>query len=50
MNIGYWFINTAGIGGLLVITVATIVLIAYARMLYWIYQGGKVEGDPDARH
>ena len=48
MNVGYWLINTPGIGGLIVVGIFTIVLICYARMLYWIYQGGKVEESSDA--
>jgi hypothetical protein len=45
---GYWIINTAGNGGIIVVGIATIVLIAYARMVYWICEGGKVEDDNNA--
>lgn len=47
---GYWLINTGGIGGVIVVGVATIVALAFARMVYWIYQGGRVEDEGDARH
>ncbi len=50
MNLGYWLINTPGIGGLIVVCVAMAVLSAYARMIYWIYAGGKVESENDAHH
>lgn len=47
MNLGYWLINTAGIGGVVVTVVFLGVLVAYARMLKWIHDGGKVEAGSD---
>ncbi len=32
----HWLIDTAGLGSLIAIGVALIVLAAYARMLFWI--------------
>lgn len=45
MTTVYWLINTAGIGGLVVLAVFTIVLLVFARVLRWVYDGGRV---PDA--
>ncbi len=54
MQLGYWLINTAGIGGLVVTAVGVTLLIVYARMLWWIHQGGEVAdapgGEGDAPH
>jgi archaellin len=38
----YWLINTAGIGGLIVIVAFAVLLVAYARVLRWINEGGHV--------
>ncbi len=38
---GYWLINTASIGGLIVVAAFAILLIVYARVLRWIYDGGQ---------
>ncbi len=45
---GYWIINTAGVGGLIVVGVAIIVLLAYVRMVYWVLAGRSAEGEGDA--
>ncbi len=54
MALGYWLINTAGIGGLVVTVVAVTLLIVYLRMLWWIHEGAKVAdapgGEGDAPH
>ncbi len=57
---GYWLINTAGIGGLVVIVAFAILLLVYARVLRWIYEGGQLAegsriddragGEGDASH
>ncbi|MCL4393999.1 MAG: hypothetical protein M1482_04195 [Chloroflexi bacterium] len=41
MSVVYWLINTAGIGGLVVVTVFAVMLVVYARLLRWIVDGGK---------
>jgi hypothetical protein len=33
---GYWFVNTAGIGSIIVVVVGLSVLLAYAAMLRWV--------------
>jgi hypothetical protein len=33
---GYWFVNTAGVGAIVVLTVGLSVFIAYVYMLRWI--------------
>lgn len=48
MNVGYWLINTAGIGGIVVVTVFLVLIVVYARLLRWILDGGKVEAESDA--
>ena len=42
MSVGYWLFNTAGIGGLVVVTVFIVLIFIYARVLRWILDGGKV--------
>jgi hypothetical protein len=49
MDVGYWLINTAGIGGLIVVTVFLILTIVYARLVRWILDGGAAEAENDAR-
>jgi hypothetical protein len=34
---GYWFVNTAGVGAMVVLTVGLSVFIAYVYMLRWIH-------------
>jgi hypothetical protein len=34
---GYWFVNTAGVGAIVVLTVGLSVFIAYVYMLRWIH-------------
>lgn len=46
MSLGYWLINTAGIGGLVVITVFVVLLLVYTRVLIWIHDGAKL-GAPE---
>jgi hypothetical protein len=36
MSLAHWFIDTASIGGLMVIVVAGLVLTAYVGMVRWI--------------
>ncbi len=51
MAFSYWFINTPGIGGLIVITVFMILLLVFARVLLWIRGSGEtvvVGGESDA--
>ena len=50
MSLGYWLINTAGIGGLVVVIVFLVLAFVYARLLRWILDGGKAEEPTDARH
>ncbi len=38
---GYWLINTAGIGGIVVALAFVILLVVYARVLRWICDGGR---------
>ncbi len=49
---GYWLINTPGIGGIVVLVAFAILLVVYARVLRWICDGGhEVEqagGEGDA--
>ena len=45
MSVVYWLINSAGIGGLIVVTVFAVLLVSYARLLRWILDGGKAD-DP----
>jgi hypothetical protein len=33
---GYWFVNTAGIGSIIAVGVGLLVLTAYAAMLRWV--------------
>ncbi len=50
----YWLINTAGIGGIVVVVAFAVLLIVYARILRWICDGGQVPdaagGEQDAPH
>ncbi len=52
MALGYWFINTAGIGGIIVTGVFLTLLLVYARVLHWVHEGGKTDeitgGEPHA--
>ncbi len=41
---GYWLINTAGIGGIVVVLAFAILLVVYARVLRWICDGGREAG------
>jgi hypothetical protein len=34
---GYWFVNTAGVGAIVVLSVGLSVFIAYIYMLRWIH-------------
>ena len=47
---GYWLINTAGIGGFVVVGVFLALMVVYARLVRWVLDGGKVEAESDARH
>ncbi len=50
---GYWLINTASIGGLIVVVAFAILLVVYARVLRWIYDGARVADrgeESDAPH
>jgi hypothetical protein len=40
---GYWFVNTPGIGSLIVFGVGLSVLVAYIRMLRWIQTAPRDE-------
>ncbi len=42
-QLGYAFINTAGIGGIVVMTVYITALIIYYFLTRWILQGGRVK-------
>ncbi len=44
---GYWLINTASVGGLIVVAAFAILLVVYARVLRWIYDGGRVADHGD---
>ncbi len=52
MALGYWFINTAGIGGIVVTGVFLTLLLVYARVLRWVHEGGETDeingGEPHA--
>jgi hypothetical protein len=48
MSVGYWLINTAGIGGLVVVTVFLVLIVVYARLLRWTLDGGRAEAESDA--
>jgi hypothetical protein len=50
MALGYWLINTAGIGGIIVAVAFLSLLIVYGRVLLWIREGGRVEGEGDGQH
>lgn len=39
----YWFINTPGIGGIIVVLLAVTILTAITFSLRWIINGGKTE-------
>ncbi len=41
--LGYWFINTAGIGGIIVTGVFLTLLLVYARVLRWVHEGGETD-------
>ena len=45
---GYWLINTAGIGGFVVVGVFLALMVVYARLVRWVLDGGKVEAEGDA--
>lgn len=49
MELGYWLINTPGIGGLIVVLVIISLLLIYSRTLYWIHQGGQAD-EPGSDH
>ena len=49
MSLSYWLINTAGIGGLVVVIVFLVLAFVYARLLRWILDGSKAEAESDAR-
>jgi len=46
MSLAHWFIDTASIGGLLVIAVAGSILIAYIRMVRWIARAPRADSHP----
>jgi len=45
-QLGYAFINTAGVGGMVVLAVYTLALIIYFFLTRWILRGGKTEKEP----
>lgn len=45
-QLGYAFINTAGIGGLVVLSVYLLALVIYFFLTRWILRGGKTEEQP----
>lgn len=48
MSLGYWLIDTAGNGGIIVTVVFVSLLVVYVRILRWIHDGARVEGESDA--
>jgi HAMP domain-containing protein len=45
-QLGYAFINTAGIGGMVVLSVYLLALVIYFFLTRWILRGGKEEKQP----
>lgn len=42
-QLGYAFINTAGIGGMVVLTVYSVALLTYFFLTRWILRGGRTK-------
>jgi len=48
-ELGYAFINTAGIGGVVVMSVIVIALAVYYNLTRWIMKGGEEESETSER-
>ncbi|MFQ5398840.1 MAG: hypothetical protein ACE5E7_04495 [Anaerolineae bacterium] len=48
-ELGYAFVNTAGIGGIVVMSVIVIALAVYYNLTRWIMKGGEEENETSGR-
>ncbi len=48
MALGFWIINTAGIGGIIVVSVFLCLLLVYVRTLLWVRDGARQEDETHA--
>jgi len=44
-EVAHAFVNTAGIGGIIVISVITIALVVYFFVTRWVIEGGQEESE-----